>query len=106
VLMAGLAGRGVRSERIYRAGPFSLQRFVTSLSLDDENHIGEAIVREDGNIEYLKTFRLSSSQSKRAFLLQTLSHYQWNLDAAASSQNQTRADFVKRLYNAGFGYLV
>lgn len=106
VLAAGLAGRGVRSERVYRAGPFSLQRFVTSLSLDDENHIGEAIVREDGNIEYLKTYRLSSSQSKRAYLLQILAEHQWNIAAAAGSQRQSQGDFIKRLANAGFGYLV
>lgn len=106
VLAQGLVGRSVRSERIYRAGPFSLQRFATSLSLDDENHIGEAIVREDGGIEYLKTYRLSASQSKRAYLLQILAEHQWNLGAAAGSQRQSQPDFIKRLANAGFGYLI
>jgi hypothetical protein len=106
VLAQGIIGRGVRSERVYRAGPFSLQRFVTSLSLHDENHIGEAIVREDGNIEYLKTFRLSSSQSKRAYLLQILAEHHWNLAAAAQSQNQSQPDFIKRMARAGFGYLI
>lgn len=106
LLANGLVGRSVQSDRIYRAGPFSLQRFVTSLRLDDENHIGEAIVREDGTIEYLKTFRLSSGQAKRAFLLQILSQHSWNLDAAAASQRQSRAALIERLTNAGFGYLI
>lgn len=106
LLTSGLVGRSVTSERVYRAGPFSLQRFVTSLRLDDENHIGETIVREDGTVEYLKTYRLSSGQAKRAFLLQTLAQHNWNLDAAAASQNQTRSALMGRLVNAGFGYLI
>src|SRR5262249_38694575 len=105
-LAQGLLGRSVRSERVYRAGPFSLQRFVTSLRLDDENHIGEAILRQDGGIEYLTTYRLSSAQTKRAYLLQVLASHNWNLDAAAASQKQSRDQLVTRLANAGFGYLV
>ena len=102
----GLLGRAVRSERIYQAGPFSLQRFCTSLSLHDENHIGEAIVREDGTIEYLKTYRLSSLQTKRAYLLELLARHHFNLDAAAASQSQTRHQLVQRLDGAGFAYLL
>lgn len=102
----GLLGRELRSERVYQAGPFSLQRFCTSLSLDDENHLGEAIVRDDGTLEYLKTYRLSTQQTKRAYLLQLLARHHWNLDAAAASQNQNRHQLVQRLCGAGFGYLL
>ncbi|MFO0579300.1 MAG: hypothetical protein U1A78_35305 [Polyangia bacterium] len=102
----GLLGRAVRSERIYQAGPFSLQRFCTSLSLHDENHIGEAIVRDDGTLEYLKTYRLSSLQTKRAYLLELLARHHFNLDAAAASQSQTRHQLVQRLDGAGFAYLL
>jgi hypothetical protein len=104
--MSGFVGRPVRSERVYRAGPFSLQRFVTSLRLEDENHLGEAIVRDDGTIEYLKSYRLSAGQAKRAYLLDLLAHHAWNLDATAASQRQSRHDFVLRLESAGFGYLL
>lgn len=106
LLCQGLAGRSVHAERLYRLGPFQLQRFLTGLVLDGENHIGEAIVRDDGTIEYLKSFRLSDKQVKRAYLLQILSHHHWNLDAAAASQGQSRAQFAQRLINAGFAYLL
>jgi hypothetical protein len=96
----------VLSERVYRAGPFTLQRFITNLRLDEENHLGEAIVRQDGTIEYLKTYRLSSGQSKRAFLLRLLAEHHYNLEAAAASQNQTLNELITRLSNAGFGYLL
>jgi hypothetical protein len=106
IFVSGLLGRGVRAERIYQAGPFSMQRFCTSLSLQDENHIGETILREDGTVEYLKTYRLSAQQSRRAYLLQLLAKYSWNLDAAAASQNQTRHQLVQRFAAAGFAYLL
>jgi hypothetical protein len=102
----GLLGKRVTSERVYRAGPFQLQRFITALDLADENHLGEAIVRESGELEYLKTYRLSAAQSKRAFLLQRLAAHQWNLDATAASLGQGRADLIHRMSKAGFGYLL
>lgn len=106
IFVNGLVGRAVRAERIYQAGPFSLQRFCTSLSLDEENHIGETVLREDGTVEYLKTYRLSTQQSRRAYLLQLLAAHSWNLDAAAASQRQTRHQLVQRLSGAGFAYLL
>lgn len=106
VLCQGLDGRAVQAERIYRLGPFQLQRFLTGLRLDDENHIGEAIVRDDGTVEYLKSFRLSDKQVKRAYLLQILAQHHWNLDAAAASQSQSRDQLAQRLINAGFAYLL
>ncbi len=36
---------------------------------NEECHIGERIVREDGTLEYLKTFRLSAAQVRRAYQL-------------------------------------
>jgi hypothetical protein len=102
----GLLGKSARTKRVYRAGPFQMQRFMTELDPGDENHIGEAIVRDSGELEYLKTYRLSSAQSKRAFLLQRLSAHRWNLEATAASFNQTKDELVRRLDKAGFGYLL
>ncbi|MEH2056818.1 MAG: hypothetical protein V7K97_11825 [Nostoc sp.] len=42
-----------------------LQRFITDLNPNEENHIGEAIIRENGELEYLKTYRLSGMQTRR-----------------------------------------
>jgi hypothetical protein len=102
----GLLGKQVRSERIYRAGPFQLQRFTTSLDPSAENHIGEAIVRDSGELEYLKTFRLSAAQTRRAFLLSQLASQNWNLDATAAMLKQTKNELVRRLEKAGFDYLL
>ncbi|QSQ26967.1 hypothetical protein JY651_19505 [Pyxidicoccus parkwayensis] len=105
-MAGGLFGAAVTSERIYDAGPFLLQRFHTSLKPSEENHLGEAIVRDDGTLEYLKTFRLSSAQTRRAYLLQQLAHADWKLESAAERLTTTRDDLVVRLRNAGFGYLL
>lgn len=102
----GLLGKLARVERVYRAGAFQLQRFITELDPNDENHIGEAIVRDSGELEYLKTYRLSTAQSKRAYLLQRLAANRWNLEATASSFGQTKNELVRRMEKAGFGYLL
>lgn len=86
--------------------PFRLVRFVPTLRLDDENHIGEAIVRDDGTVEYLKTYRLSDAQTRRAHLLQTLAAHGWDLTAAAAALGANKIDLCRRLDNAGFGYLL
>lgn len=106
-LLAGrLLGCEVQSTRVYRAGDFLLQRFITRLRLEDDNHIGEAITRADGELEYLKTYRLSAAQARRAYLLQVLAAHKWSLDAAARSVNQNVQQFSSRLVSAGFGYLL
>jgi hypothetical protein len=102
----GLLGRSLTSQMIYSTHSFFLQRFVTDLNPQAENYIGEAIVRENGELEYLKTFCLSASQTKRAYLLSQLSVHSWNLAATAAALNNTLAEFVKRLEKAGFGYLI
>lgn len=102
----GLLGARVRMQRVYTAGPFRLQRFVTPLDRHSEAHIGEVIVRKSGELEYLKTFRLSTAQIKRAFLLQKLHEHDWNLQATAIALHDTPVGLVRRLENAGFGYLL
>ncbi|MCE9673686.1 hypothetical protein LY474_38380 [Myxococcus stipitatus] len=105
-MAGGLFGVEVTSRKVYEAGPFLLQRFHTSLVPSEENHLGEAIVGPDGALEYLKTFRLSSAQTRRAYLLQQLAASDWALDEAAEVMRTTRDDLLVRLHNAGFGYLV
>jgi DNA-binding NtrC family response regulator len=63
-------------------------------------------VRDDGSLEYLKTYRLSAAQIRRAFLLQQLAAAAWNLDEAARSLDCTLEELARRLVNAGFGYLL
>ncbi|MFB2982082.1 hypothetical protein [Microseira sp. BLCC-F43] len=105
-MASNLLGRPIESKRIYTAGGFTLQRFITDLHLKSENHIGEAIVRENGELEYLKTYRLSEAQTKRAYLLKQLAAHQWHLEATAISLGNTLDEFIQRLERAGFGYLI
>jgi hypothetical protein len=105
-MAANLLQRPLTSHRIYTAGPFSLQRFVTDLQLKSENHIGEAIVRDNGQLEYLKTYRLSEAQTRRVYLLSQLADNDWKLEQTAQRLGNTLEDLVYRLEKAGFGYLI
>lgn len=102
----GLLGRGLQSKIVYSAEPFTLQQFISNLNPKEENHIGEAIVRENGELEYLKTYRLSAAQTRRVYLLSQLAEHNWNIDATAAKLAKSRDEFVLRLENAGFGYLL
>jgi hypothetical protein len=105
--MAGsVFGAEVSASTVYEAGPFHLERFVTGLSPSEENHVGEVIVRGDGTLEYLKTYRLSAAQTRRAYLLKQLAQADWDLERAAVNLKTTRNDLMVRLSNAGFGYLL
>jgi hypothetical protein len=106
LLADGLFSRAVREERVRDAGRFELRRFYPDFDPNEECHIGERIVRDDGTVEYMKTFRLSGAQVRRAYLLSKLADAEWNLDRAAASLGTTKVDLAKRLSNAGFGYLV
>lgn len=98
--------RPVRSEILYTLGPFTLQRFVSELTPGKDNQIGECILRDDGTVEYLKTFRLSAAQSRRAYLLEQLARHDWRIDGLADALGTTRDDALLRLEKAGFGYLL
>lgn len=105
-MASGVLAAPMRWEEVYRAGPFRLRRFLSSLHPDEENHIGEAIVRDSGELEYCKTFRLSAAQARRAYLLERLAAADWDLRAAAAALACSRDDLLVRLRNAGFGYLL
>ncbi|HEX4422826.1 MAG TPA: hypothetical protein VH165_33150 [Kofleriaceae bacterium] len=106
LLSAGLFGRAVMVEQVRDMGPFRLERFVPTFDPSVECHIGERIVRDDGSLEYLKTYRLSAIQVKRAYLLQQLAAAQWSLDGLAQTLGCKVAELIVRLTNAGFGYLL
>lgn len=103
---AGVLRAPLRWQTVRRAGPFRLRRFVSTLHPDAENHVGEAIVRDTGELEYCKTFRLSAAQARRAYLLGQLADADWHLGRAAEALATTREGLCVRLRNAGFGYLL
>ncbi len=102
----GLVGAEVFLEPRYEAGPFRLQQFTTSLVPSEENHVGEAILRGDGTVEYLKTYRLSAAQTRRAYLLKQLAIGGWNLSHTAAQLGTSYEELILRLSKAGFGYLL
>lgn len=101
----GLLDVPVTAETVYEAGPFRLERFIGSLNPADENHIGERILAPDGSVQYLKTYRLSASQTRRAYLLKQLADHDWNIDAIARKYNATANDVLLQYEHNGYGWL-
>jgi hypothetical protein len=106
MMSADLLQRSIQSQQIYQAGAFSLQRFITDLDRTRSNYIGESIVDDNGDLQYLKIYGLSAIQTRRAYLLQTLDRHNWQLEQAAVSLNETLASLVKRIEKADLGYLI
>ena len=106
IMAAGLFDVPLTGEQVYKMGRFTLTRFLPSFDPDQENHIGEAIMDEQGNLAYLSTARISVAQAKRGYLLSALSANDWNLDDAAAWLRTDRDGLIMRLDRAGFGDLL
>lgn len=106
LMTSSLFDRPVAYDNVYAMGPFQMSRFATDFDPKSENHIGESIVRRDGTLEYLKSFRLSAAQCRRAYLLKQLAKNDWGLENCAADLGCTRNQLVFRLEKAGFGYLL
>ncbi len=105
-MAAGALDRVLDTRSVYHNKQFTLERFMTTLLLDGENYIGEQILRPTGELEYLKLFRLSGDQTRRVFLLQQLDRHDWSIDATAKALGCDRAEFIRRMERAGWGYLL
>ncbi|OZV75167.1 hypothetical protein CA850_28985 [Micromonospora echinospora] len=107
-VMAGglLAAERLTVTPVYRMGRFTLSRFLPAFDPTTENHIGEMITDDTGRLAYLKTFRLSTAQTRRGYLLSHLAAQDWDLDATATALGTDRPGIVRRLDNAGFGHLL
>lgn len=101
-----LLNRAIEAKQVYTAGSFSLQRFITDLNLEQKNYIGEVIVDDLSELQYLKIYGLSIAQTRRAYLLQQLAANDWNLEDAAIQEKISQTELVRRLEKAGFGYLL
>ena len=98
--------RPLRTEEVYSPGSMRLERFVTDLRLDAVNHIGERLVRRDGELLYLSSMRLSGAQTRRAHLLAQLAAHEWNLPRAARAMGTDLHGLVARIEAKGFGHLI
>ncbi|MEU6034670.1 hypothetical protein ABZ801_04625 [Actinomadura sp. NPDC047616] len=106
VMAAGLFGQMSRYQSVQALHDFELTRFLPSFTPRRENHIGEVITDGDARVAYLKTFRLSETQTRRGYLLTRLAEYDWNLRATAAALGTDEAALALRLERAGFGYLL
>ncbi|WP_141983297.1 ARPP-2 domain-containing protein [Saccharothrix saharensis] len=105
-MAAGLLGETYAMSRVYRAGDYTLSRFLPTFRLKQENHIGELITDREGRTAYLKTFRLSEAQVRRGHLLTTLAAHDWHLATTATALGVTEHQLGLRLAGAGFGALL
>ncbi|MBD0740059.1 ARPP-2 domain-containing protein [Streptomyces sp. CBMA29] len=105
-MAAGLLDTEYATRKVYRAGGFTLSRFVPAFRPREENHIGEVITAADGRIAYLKTFRLSETQIRRGHLLERLAAHDWHLGRTAEEFGLDEREFASRVRSAGFGSLL
>ncbi|MBF0697815.1 ARPP-2 domain-containing protein [Actinomyces bowdenii] len=106
LLLGDWRDRGLRTEAVYRPGGMVLDRFITDLDLSAANHIGERLVREDGEVLYLSTMRLSKGQTRRVHLLSALAQHEWHLGRAAQALHTDVPGLIARIEAHGFGYLI
>ncbi|MFD3537558.1 hypothetical protein [Streptomyces sp. NPDC058664] len=89
-------------DRVYRAGPFDLYRFLPPFERGGrEQHIGELITDHKGRAAYLKTFRLSEKQIRKGYLLQRLASCDWHPGRTAEALGTSYAEVVRRIRDAG-----
>lgn len=105
-MAAGLLAPQYTARTAYRAGDFTLSRFLPAFVPRTEAHIGEAITAPDGRIAYLKTFRLSESQIRRAHLLTHLAANDWHLARTAAALSLTPTELTTRLSSTTFAPLL
>ena len=102
-----LLGREVMARSCYRTHKFNIQTFITDYQENkDRNFIGEIITSASGQVEYMKTYRLSRAQLKRIRLLAALSDHDWHIETTAAFFGQSYDEFVLRLENASLSYLL
>lgn len=105
VMAAGLLNAEYVFTEDYRMDRYTLRRFRPHFVPGRETHVGEAITDDDGRLAYLRTFRLSETQSRRGRLLRALADHQWNLEATAATTGLALPALVARIDAAGYGTL-
>lgn len=100
-LAQALFTQPVRLTPVYEAGPFRLCRFIGGARAETERHIGECILRTDGTLGYLATYRMNREQAARFDLLEHLAGHAWHPGRAAEALGLTLAELAARLTAVG-----
>ncbi|WP_405618782.1 ARPP-2 domain-containing protein [Streptomyces sp. NBC_01508] len=104
IMARELLGKSYAFERVYRMASFDMYRFLPPFRIgSDGQHIGELITDHKGRTAYLKTFRLTSAQTRRGYLLNTLADNGWHPRRAADRLGTTPEEIRRRIRAAGFG---
>lgn len=101
-----LLAEELRWSPVYRAGPFTLARFLPTFTRGRRAHIGEAILDDDGQVQYLRTVLLSEAARERAWWLDQLAAVEWDLPRLAEKLASTEDQLKRRLMRAGWGELL
>lgn len=101
-----LLGEDLRWTPVYRAGPFSLTRFLPTFSPGTRAHVGEVLVDDEGEVQYLKTTLLSDETRERAWWLDQLASVAWELPKLAEKLGQPEEQVRRRLARAGWAGLL
>ena len=102
VMASSLLGRAVTMLHDRKLGPFRLGTFLTGSDPNAEQHLGEALVDQGGNLQYLKSFGLSRTTLRRVLLLETLAAHAWCPSATAEAMRLTVPQLRRRLVADGF----
>ncbi len=62
-------------------------------------------MRDNGEVEYLHTYRLSETQIHLVYYLGKLDENNWNLKQIAKALSCTENEFIQKMEKVGFGYL-
>ena len=108
VMGEALIERRLHKEKVYRLKAFMLERFMTDIEDRSQqgNYIGERIVSKEGDLCYLKVFRLSREQERKARLLKLLADHEWNLYDASHASGTPLWQLKGKIVQAGFGYIL
>lgn len=103
-----LIERKLHKEKVYHLKGFMMERFMTDVEDHAQmvNYIGERIVSKEGELCYLKVFRLSRQQVEKARLLKLLAEHQWNLYDAAHASRMNVWQLKHKIVQTGFGYIL
>lgn len=106
LVTADLLGEDLRWTQVYRAGPFSLARFLPSFEPGTRAHVGEAILDDEGEVQYLRTVLLGDDMRERAWWLDRLAGVGWHLPTLAERLRLTEDQLKRKLVRAGWEALL
>lgn len=104
----GVLAQPMHLNRVYQAGSFALQRFRAEMgpTIMTEAHMGEIIHDHEGQLRYLKSYRLNKEQIQQCWFLEKLAENHWHLERTAEKHHMTKDQWVLKMEKIGLGRLL